>query len=144
MLYCKSLPYIPKEIKTKLISRHYDDPLNNHLGVDKIWELIDQKCYWLSFCHNVEAYVTGCNICLALKAVRYKSYGDLQLLPVIMYWWKNLSIDFVPQWPIFTNWKDDTYKLILVIVDQLINIIHYESIKIIIDDSSLAQNILDM
>lgn len=34
------------------------------------------------FCQDIKAYVKGCNTCLASKAIRYKSYSDLQQLPV--------------------------------------------------------------
>ena len=35
-----------------------------------------QKYYWLTFLHNVEAYIIGCDICLALKVVRYNLYDN--------------------------------------------------------------------
>ncbi len=99
----QSLPYMPEIIKTELISRHHDDLLAGYFGINKTQELIAQKYYWLTLCHDVEVYVTGCDICLALKAVKYKPYGDLQSLPVPTYWWKDLSIDFVTGLLIFIN-----------------------------------------
>ena len=38
--------------------------------------------YWPSLKKDVEAYIKGCNICLALKAVKQKPYDNLQALPV--------------------------------------------------------------
>ncbi len=73
----QDLPYVPKIVRTKLISRHYDDPLVGHFGIDKTRKLIAQKYYWPTLCRDVEAYVTGCDVCLALKLIRYKPYGDL-------------------------------------------------------------------
>ena len=35
ILHYQCLPYIPKIIRTKLISRHYDDPLAGHFGIEK-------------------------------------------------------------------------------------------------------------
>ena len=94
MLHYQSLPYVPEIIRTELISRHHDNPLADHFGIKKTRELIAQKYYWPTLCHDVEDYVKGCNICLASKAVRHKPYGDLQYLPVPTHQWKNLSIDF--------------------------------------------------
>ena len=42
-------------------------------------------------------------MCLASKAIQYKPYGHLQFLPVLIYWWKDLSIDFVLELPILAN-----------------------------------------
>ncbi len=67
---------MPEIVKTKLISRHHDDPLVNHFRIDKTQELIARKYYWPTFRHNIEAYVTGCDVCLALKAVKHKLYSD--------------------------------------------------------------------
>ena len=69
-------------IQTKIISQHHNDPPAGHFGVDKTRELIGQKYYWPSLRKDVESYVKGCDVCLGLKAVRHKSYGDLQLLPL--------------------------------------------------------------
>ncbi len=89
MLHWEGLPYIPKVISTKLISRHYDNPLAGHFDIKKIPELIAQKYYWLTFHHNIEVYIIDHDVCLALKAVRHKPYGNLQLLLVYMHWYKN-------------------------------------------------------
>ena len=45
----------------------------------------------------------GCDICLALKAVQHKPYGDLQSLPVPTYRWKDLLIDFVMSLPVLID-----------------------------------------
>ncbi len=53
-------------------------------------------------------------------------------------------MDFVTRLPVSTNWKGDTYDSILVIVNQLMKIIHYESVKVTIDASGFAKVILDV
>ena len=44
----------------------------------------------------------GCDICLALKAVKHKSYSDLQFLLGPTHWWKDFLIDFVTELPVLT------------------------------------------
>ena len=92
----------------------------------------------------MEAYVKGCDVCLGLKAVRHKPYGDLQFLPAPTFQWKDLVIDFVTGLPISTNWKGDSYDSILVIVDRLTKMAHCGSVKVIINTPGLAEVILDM
>ena len=53
-------------------------------------------------------------------------------------------MNFVTGLPISGNWKDDSYDLILVIVDQLIKIVHYVPVKVIIDVPGLAKVIIDV
>ena len=96
----QGLLFIPKAIWTELINRHHNNSLAGHFGIKKTCKLVAQKYYWPTFHHNVEAYVKGCDICLALKVVRHKPYGDLQLLPVPTHQLKDLSMDFVIGLPI--------------------------------------------
>ena len=86
----------------------------------------------------------GCNVCLALKAVRHKPYGDLQSLPVSTHCWKDLLMDFVTGLPVSTDEKEDNYDLILVIVDRLTKMVHYKPIKVTINAPGLAEIIIDV
>ena len=53
-------------------------------------------------------------------------------------------MDFVTGLPISTNWKGDSYDSILVIVDRLTKMVHYEPIKVTIDTPGLAEVIIDV
>ena len=65
------LPYILEIIWSELISWYYNNPFVCHFGINKTRELIARKYYWPILHRDVEAYVKGCNICLAFKAVRH-------------------------------------------------------------------------
>ena len=51
-------------------------------------------------------------------------------------------MDFVTRLPIWTDWKDDSYDSILLIVTQLIKIVYYELVKVTIDALELPEVIL--
>ena len=53
-------------------------------------------------------------------------------------------MDFVTGLPISTNWKGESYNSILVIVDRLTKMVHYEPVKITINAPSLAEIIIDV
>ena len=53
-------------------------------------------------------------------------------------------MDFVTGLPISTDWKGDSYDSILVIVDRLTKMVHYELVKVTIDAPGLAEVILNM
>ena len=85
IFHYQDLPFIPKAIWMELISRHHNNPLAGHFGIEKTCKLLDQKYYWPTLRHEVEAYMKGCDVCLASKAVHHKLYSDLQLLPIPIY-----------------------------------------------------------
>ena len=85
MLQYQGLPYVPEIIRSEVISRHHDDPLAGHFGIDKTKELVSRKYYWPRLRKDDDNYVRGCDVCLTSKAVRHKPYGDLQSLPVLTY-----------------------------------------------------------
>lgn len=145
MLYFQSLLYISKIICIKLpISWHPDNPLASHFAIEKTRKLVIQKYYWPTFCHYIKAYIKGCNICLASKSVVDKLYGDLQSLLMFAYCWKDILMDFIIELLISTNQKGNSYDIILVIVDQLPKMVHYQPVKITISVSDLMEVILNM
>ena len=46
--------------------------------------------------------------------------------------------------PVLTDWKGDSYDSILVIVDRLTKMVHYEPVKVTIDAPGLAEVIIDV
>ena len=144
VLQYQGFPYVPKIIRSEAISRHHDDSLTEHFGIDKTRELIGRKYYWPSLRRDVESYVRGCDVCFASKTVRQKPYGDLQSLPIPTHRWKDLSMDFVTGLPVSADWKDNNYDSILVIVDRLTKMVHYELIRVTIDAPGLAKVIIDV
>ncbi len=53
-------------------------------------------------------------------------------------------MDFVTSLPISADWKGDSYDSILVIIDRLTKMIHYEPVKVMIDVPGLVEVIIDM
>ena len=144
VLQYQGLPYVPEIIRSEVISRHHDDPLAGHFGIDKTRELVGRKDYWPSLRRDVKSYVQRCDVCLALKAVKHKPYGDLQFLPIPTHQWKNLFIDFVTKLPLFSDWKSNSYDSVLVIVDRLTKIMHYEPVKVTNNTQGLAEVIINI
>ena len=53
-------------------------------------------------------------------------------------------MDFVTGLPVLTDWKGKSYDSILVIVDRLTKMVHYEPLKITINAPGLAEVIIDV
>ena len=144
MLYYQGLLYLPEIIRIEIISRHHNDPLISHFGIKKTWEQVVRKYYWSTLQADIETYMKRCDVCMTSKVVKHKPSSDLQSLPVPTHCWKDLSMDFVTGLPVSTNWKGETYDSILVIVDRLTKMVHYEPVKVTIDAPGLAEVIIDV
>lgn len=142
VLYYQGLLYIPEIIQSKLINCHHNDPLAGHFGIDKIRELIARNYFWSTFPQDVQTYINGCNIYFDLKVKRHKLYRDFQLLPLLIFRLKDLFIDFVTSLPLSIDQKDNSYNVILVIIDCLIKIMYYNLVKTTIDTVNLAKVII--
>ena len=128
----------------ELISCHHNNLLGGHFAIKKTCKLLARNYYWKTLCHNVEAYIKGCDICLASKTVCHKSYGDLQLLPIPTHQWKDLLRNFVINLLVSIDWKSDNYDSILVIVNWLIKMVHYKPVKITLVALGLAKVIINV
>lgn len=53
-------------------------------------------------------------------------------------------MNFIASLPVSTNWKNETYDSILVIVDCLTKIVHYKPVKIMINIPGLAKVIINV
>ena len=53
-------------------------------------------------------------------------------------------MDFVTKLSISTDWKDNSYNFILIIIGLLMKMGYYEPVKVIIDASGLAKVILEV
>ena len=74
VLQYRGLVYVPEIIRSDVISRHHDDSLAGHFGIDKTRELVGRKYYWPSLRKDVKNYVRGYDVCLVSKAVYHKPY----------------------------------------------------------------------
>ena len=140
----RGLLYVLEIIHSEVISCHHNNLLIEHFGIDKTKELISRKYYWPSLRRDVKSYVRGYDICLALKAIRLKPYGDLQSLLIPTHQWKNLSMNFVTGSPLSSDWKSDSYNFILIIVNRLTKMVHYEPVKVTINALELPEVIINV
>lgn len=144
MLQDQGLLFVPEALPIQLISRQHNNPLAGHFDIKNTQKLLARKYYWPTLRHNVKGYVKGCDVCLALKTVRYKLYDDLQYLLILTHRQKDLFIDFVTSLPILVDWKKNNYDSILVIVNWLIKMVYCKPVKTTIDAPGLAEVIIDV
>ena len=63
---------------------------------------------------------------------------------MLIHCWKELSIDFVTGLLFSTNWKSESFDSILVIIEWLTKMVHYELVTVTINASGPAKVIIDV
>lgn len=144
-MYYQGFPYVLQIIWTKLIRRQYNNLLAGYFDIKKIKKLITQKYYWLLiFYYDFKDYVKSCNVYLALQIIQHKSYSNLQFLPILNYYWRNLLINFITKLLILIDKKRNNYDSIFIIIDLLTKIVYYNPVKVIINIPDLVKVIINI
>jgi hypothetical protein len=74
---------------------------------------------------EIARYVARCDICKRVKAIYMKTAGPLQSLPIPVWKWEDISMDFIVGLPRTTK----GYDSIWVIIDRLTKIAHFLPVK---------------
>lgn len=144
VFYYEGFRYISEITCFKIIRYYNNDLLANRFWIKKTRAFIIRKYIWLIAILDVKAYMKGCNIYLTLKTVYHKSYKNLRSLPILIYCWRDLLIDFRIEFQHLVNWKSNSYDSILVIVNCLTKIVYNKQIKTNINITRLAKIIMDV
>lgn len=80
LLYHQNLLHVSEIICFEIISCYHNDLWAGYYEIKKNKKLVNRKYFWPTLCQDVDVYIKRFDICLALKTVRHKPYGDLQTL----------------------------------------------------------------
>nr|GEW83291.1 putative reverse transcriptase domain-containing protein [Tanacetum cinerariifolium] len=96
-----------------------------HPGSDKMYQYLKKLYWWPNMKVEIATYVSKCLTCAKVKAECQKPF-DLLVQHVILVWkWKNITMDFVTKLPKTTTGKDTIW----VIVDRLAKPDHFLPMK---------------
>ena len=130
LLVYKHLIYVPrcKKLQLRLLYEHHDTPIAGHFGIAKTFELLSRKFYWPNLRTILGDYISSCTTCQLNKPAREKPSGLLQPLPVPERPWDTITVDFIVKLPPSTQQGSTIpYDSILVIVDKLTKMAHFEA-----------------
>jgi hypothetical protein len=57
LVYLWGLIYIPEYMRSKIIARHYNDPMHGYIGTKKTAEAILRNYYFLNIRRKVQGYI---------------------------------------------------------------------------------------
>ena len=93
----------------------HNSKLSIHLGSNKMYHDLRHLYWWPNMKHDITKYISECDICGRVKADHMRTPRFLQPLPIPVWKWKDISMDFVVGLPRTSK----VYDTIWVIVDRL-------------------------
>jgi hypothetical protein len=86
---------------------------------------LKQHYWWTKTKIEIARYVARCDTCRRVKAIHMKTAGPLQSLPIPIWKWEDISMEFIVGLPRTAK----GYDSIWVIVDRLTKITHFLPVK---------------
>jgi hypothetical protein len=119
---------VPKneEILQQILDEAHLSRYSIHPGSTKMYHDLKQHYWWTKMKIEIARYVARCDTCRRVKAIHMKTVGPLQSLPIPIWKWEDISMDFIMGLPRTAK----GYDSIWVIVDRLTKIAHFLPVKI--------------
>ena len=127
VLYFRNRLCVPwnEEPKRRLLHDLHHSKFSIHSGVNKMYRDIHRNFWWKGMKRDVARYISRCLICQQVKAENVCPVGLLQPLPVPLWKWENITMDFLVGLPKTASGHD----VIWVIVDRLTKSAHFIPIR---------------
>jgi len=98
--------------------------LSSYLGRGGTYKLLSRYYFWPKIIDSVKHFTSACYGYKRAKAFRTKYQGLLHPLPIPIWRWADIAIDFITNLPPYKR-HGYTYKNILIIICRLIKEHHY-------------------
>jgi hypothetical protein len=126
---------VPRDSRTLLLEEAHDLSIVGHFGAEKTLELLQRSFWWPRMNRTVERYIASCEQCQRNKGSNQKPAGLLQPLETPTKNWQQVSMDLIVQLPKTKAGND----AIVVFVDRLSKMVHYQAVKTTITAPELAK-----
>jgi len=92
---------VPKnpELRKELLKESHDSMLTTHPGSTKMYWDLKSHFWWSGMKRDITDYVARCLTCQKVKAEHQKPGGLLQPLPIPVWKWDHITMDFVVGMP---------------------------------------------
>jgi hypothetical protein len=94
--------------------------------------------FWDGIKQDIRNFVVECDVCQCNKGEIVKSRGTLQLLPILLDIWRDISMDFIRGLP-----KSSNKSVIMVVVDRISKYAHFFSLQHPFTTSTMTQLFMD-
>ena len=110
-----------------------------HPGSTKMYRTLKEHYWWNGMKKEIASFVSRCLTCQQVKVEHQKPAGKIQLLPIPVWKWEKITMDFVTGLPRTQKQHD----AIWVIVDRLTKSAHFLPVNVEDSLEKLAQLYVD-
>ena len=97
-----------------------------HPGSTKMYRTLKEHYWWNGMKKEIVSFVSRCLTCQRVKAKHQRAAGKIQLLPILVWKWEKITMDFVTGLPRTQRQHD----AIWVIVDRLMKSAHFLPVNV--------------
>ena len=109
------------ELKREIMEEAHSSAYAMHPGSTKMYNTLREHYWWKGMKREIADLVSRCLTCRQVKAEQQKPAGKIQPLPILVWKWDKITMDFVTRLPRTRRQHD----AIWVIVDRLTKSAHF-------------------
>ena len=127
------------ELKRDIMEEAHSSAYAMHPGSTKMYRTLKEHYWWIGMKKEITSFVSRCLTCQQVKAEHQRPIGKKQLLPIPVWKWEKITMDFVTGLPRTQRQHD----AIWVIVDRLTKSAHFLLVNVKGSLEKLAQLYVD-
>ena len=127
------------ELKRDIMEEAHSSAYAMHPGSTKMYRTLKEHYWWNEMKKEIASFVSRCLTCQQVKAEHQRPVGKVQLLPIPVWKWEKITMDFVTGLPRTQKQHD----AIWVIVDRLTKSAHFLPVNVEDSLEKLAQLYVD-
>ena len=114
------------DLKREVMEEAHSSAYPMHPGSTKMYRTLKEHYWWNGIKKEIAGFVSRCLTCQKVKAKHQRPAGKIQLLPIPVWKWEKITMDFVTGLP-RTQRQNDA---IWVIVDRLTKSAHFLPVNV--------------
>ena len=114
------------ELNSEIMEEAHSSAYAMHPGSTKMYKTLKEHYWWNGMKKEIASFVSKCLTCQQVKAEYQKPAGKIQLLPIPVWKWEKITMDFVTGLPRTQRQHD----AIWVIVDRLTKSAHFLPVNV--------------
>ena len=127
------------ELKREIMEEAHSSAYAMHPGSTKMYKTLKEHYWWNGKKKEIASFVSRCLTCQQVKTEHQKPAGKIQLLPIQVWKWEKITMDFVTGFPRTKRQHD----AIWLIVDLLTKSAHFLLVNVEDSLEKLAQLYVD-
>ena len=115
-----------ENLKKQILNEAHESLFSIHPGSNKMYRDVRKRFWWKGLKQDIARFVAECDVCCRVKDEHLKLAETLQPLPVPVWKWEDITMDFISGLPKTSS----GYDSIWVIIDRLTKSAHFLPVKV--------------